>query len=604
MAKVGTRTKENSGFADKWHSSLDDKLLAGNIYFGLELRSPDPTEKVKVEHIQLGFKEGSNQGISNFRTGDIVILYPYPEGEEPDARKTMVFRATIERITSDNIYLNLRASQTSGNVFWYQGRREWAIEHDFFDSSFSSLYRGIHSFLSAPKERKDLLLLQRTPQVDSSKTLSGEYGEFNNLVLRAKEAKDLFLIIGPPGTGKTSFGLLNILQEELLSTQDSILLLSYTNRAVDEICGKLIEKKLDFIRIGGKYSCEEACRPFLLDSKVEHCGNISQLKETIKNTRIFVGTTNAVNANINLFKLKHFSLAIVDEASQILEPHLMSLLAAQKEGRAAISKFVMIGDHKQLPAVVQQTAAESRVEEPALRNIGLTDCRLSLFERLLKRYGRDPHVTYQLTHQGRMHPAIARFPNEAFYGGTLREVPLPHQEAGPSPIGWPRLQFIDVPAAPSGDKATPMGGKVNLQEAAVIAQCVSELRGRIGERFTPDSIGVIVPYRHQIAAVRAAIVAASGNDSDAAQDITIDTVERYQGSQRDTIIYGFTVSHPAQLDFLTEQCFYEDGQVIDRKLNVALTRAREHLVLVGNAALLRQNPLYARLIDFTHQAFN
>ena len=79
-------------------------------------------------------------------------------------------------------------------------------------------------------------------------------------------------------------------------------------------------------------------------------------------------------------------------------------------------------------------------------------------------------------------------------------------------------------------------------------------------------------------------------------DISIDTVERYQGSQRDVIIYTFTIQHPYQLDFLTANCFEEGGRVIDRKLNVVMTRARKQLLMTGNEEVLSQNPLFAELI--------
>ena len=104
---------------------------------------------------------------------------------------------------------------------------------------------------------------------------------------------------------------------------------------------------------------------------------------------------------------------------------------------------------------------------------------------------------------------------------------------------------------------------------------------------------VIVPYRGQIAAVREMLERTSIADL---RDVTIDTVERFQGSQRDYIIYGFTIQKPYQLDFLTDYAFEEDGCLIDRKLNVALTRAREHLLLVGNPDLLQQNPTFAQLL--------
>ena len=106
---------------------------------------------------------------------------------------------------------------------------------------------------------------------------------------------------------------------------------------------------------------------------------------------------------------------------------------------------------------------------------------------------------------------------------------------------------------------------------------------------------MIVPYRNQISTVR--------NEIDrygipCLHDITIDTVERYQGSQRDFIIYGFTIQQPYQLNFLTNDVFEEDGMIIDRKLNVALTRARLNLILIGNPVLLNMNITFSNLLDY------
>lgn len=137
--------------------------------------------------------------------------------------------------------------------------------------------------------------------------------------------------------------------------------------------------------------------------------------------------------------------------------------------------------------------------------------------------------------------------------------------------------------------------KVNTEEARIVAQLLKTIHTLSGTSFDlSKTVGVIVPYRNQIAMIRQEI---NRLDIPSLIPISIDTVERYQGSQRDIIIYSFTVQNRYQLDFLTSNCFVEDGKVIDRKLNVALTRARKQLIITGNEAILRQNALFKDLID-------
>ncbi len=610
MSKLGNKTKDNSGFASIWHDSLEEKLLAGNIYDKLRLVSPNNETEGGIECVVLQFSETPENDMSNFRIGDIVILYSYEQNHEPDAQKAMVFRCKIKNITSDLLTLRLNVSQSDKRAFLRNQQKLWAIEHDFMESSYSSLYRGIHAFLSAPKDRRDLLLLQRKPEVDASIILKGDYGNFNEMVLRVKQAKDLFLIIGPPGTGKTSFGMLNTVKEELLEQDSSVLIMSYTNRAVDEICSKLLEEEstCDFIRIGGELSCSEAYRDHLLSEKVATINNVDGLRRLLRSTRIFVGTTTSMNSHLSLLKMKQFSLAVIDEASQILEPHLIGILSAHNNGTPAIRKVVMIGDHKQLPAVVQQKQDMSKVQEPLLQDIHLTDCRLSLFERLLKEYRleyqKDNQTSYLLRKQGRMHHDIAIFPNYAFYNNILEEVPVEHQKKTllvrgnglngvTDLLNTRRIAFVaaQTPANSPSDK-------VNQNEADIIAAIVYRVYEIEKERFDVNTtVGVIVPYRNQIAAIRNTIDKYGIKEL---HDITIDTVERYQGSQRDYIVYGFTIQKYYQLNFLTSNVFEDiDGTIVDRKLNVAMTRAREHLIMVGNPELLANNFTYYKLLEFS-----
>ena len=621
LSKVGNRTKEESGFASVWNSTLDERRNAGNIYCDLRMMPLRQVKGMPIERVEFAFADGQDKDVSNFRKGDIVFFYAYNptlEGE-PNATRHYVFRGSIVDIHETRVEVSLRNPQTQREVF---DGEVWAIEHDFMESSYRSLYQGLQLFLEARQERKDLLLLQRKPRVDTTLTLQGDYAsqgntEFNDLVLRVKQARDLFLIIGPPGTGKTSFGMVNVLKEQLMEEGTSVLLLSFTNRAVDEMCSKLVGEGIDFVRLGSELGCHEAYRSHLLGKRSEACRDGREIGQMIERCRVFCGTTTAFNSQIALLSIKHFDLAIVDEASQILEPQIIGLLSAKnaRTGEHAIGKFVLIGDEKQLPAVVQQQESESVVQEPNLRAIHLTDCRLSLFERLIRAYrseGVNNEYSYMLTRQGRMHREIAIFPNYAFYQNKLIPVPLPYQEE-PTPLTSEsndglkallttrRIAFVTYPE-PRQTGLDPWqqetSDKVNLIEARMIAATVHRIYLMDPEGFDKDrTVGIIVPYRNQISTIRNEI---DSYHIEPLHDIMIDTVERYQGSQCENIIYGFTIRKYYQLAFLTGNQYVDraSGEIIDRKLNVAMTRAMKHLIMIGNARLLRENVIFFKLMEF------
>lgn len=621
LSKVGNRTKEESGFASVWNSTLDERRNAGNIYCDLRMMPIRQVKGMPIERVEFAFADGQDKDVSNFRKGDIVFFYAYNptlEGE-PNATRHYVFRGSIVDIHETRVEVSLRNPQTQREVF---DGEVWAIEHDFMESSYRALYQGLQLFLEARQERKYLLLLQRKPRVDTTLTLQGDYAsqgntEFNDLVLRVKQARDLFLIIGPPGTGKTSFGMVNVLKEQLMEEGTSVLLLSFTNRAVDEMCSKLVGEGIDFVRLGSELGCHEAYRSHLLSKRSEACRDGRDIRQMIEHCRVFCGTTTAFNSQIALLSIKHFDLAIVDEASQILEPQIVGLLSAKnaRTGEHAIAKFVLIGDEKQLPAVVQQQESESMVQEPNLRAIHLTDCRLSLFERLIKAYrseGVNNEYSYMLTRQGRMHREIAIFPNYAFYQNKLIPVPLPYQEE-PTPLTSEshdgleallttrRIAFVTYPE-PRQTGLDPWqqetSDKVNLIEARMIAATVHRIYLMDPEGFDKDrTVGIIVPYRNQISTIRNEI---DSYHIEPLHDIMIDTVERYQGSQCENIIYGFTIRKYYQLAFLTGNQYVDraSGEIIDRKLNVAMTRAMKHLIMIGNARLLRENVIFFKLMEF------
>ena len=837
VSKVGVQEGVGNSNADLWNMPLAEKKETGNIYTRLTIIEKGRSSSFNgYDTITLAVPQQGEDFLPNFRRGDMIYLYAYKKNEAPDVRKSILFKGSLQEIHSNSIVVHLNDGQQNPDLI---SGDYFAIEHAGSDIGGTSAIRSLYTFITSNEERRQLLLGQRVPCVDKSLTLSHSYHpDYDEIILKAKQAQDYFLLIGPPGTGKTSQALQFLVREQLaekpkvqsskFKVQSSILLLAYTNRAVDEICNMLTENDIDYIRIGNEFSCDPKYSDHLLKEVLDDNATLNSIKSTIADARIVVATTSTMNSNAALFNIKHFDLAIIDEASQILEPNIIGLLTAsppalsfregaaankslkglqqgdykmvnkysaniqqnltnlatpslkesagtktsplrtahpdiyqilknnavnnrktptdaetllwqcirdrqlglkfrrqhaigdyiadficleisliievdgeyhnseeqqekdtirtkylneqgfyvlrftnnevinqtewvlksiiasppalsfregaaannslkglqqgdynmgnkhsaniqqnltnlaapslkERAGGEAIGKFILIGDHKQLPAVVQQSDTEVLVEDETVKAIHLNSCANSLFERLIlteRAAGRTDFIG-TLHKQGRMHPDIADFANRKFYAREQLEcVPLAHQleqtlaynetseDEDDDVLKAHRMIFI--PSKPC--RQLNISEKVNTEEARIITDLLRRLYRQLGNNFDPQkSVGVIVPYRNQIAMIRKEIEKLGIPEL---EEISIDTVERYQGSQRDIILYSFTIQSRYQLDFLTANTFYEDGQPIDRKLNVAITRARKQLILTGNEPTLRQNQIFAELIDY------
>ena len=837
VSKVGVQEGVGNSNADLWNMPLAEKKETGNIYTELTIIEKERSSSFNgYDTITLAVPQQGEDFLPNFRRGDMIYLYAYKKNEAPDVRMSILFKGSLQEIHGDRLVVHLNDGQQNPDLI---SGDYFAIEHAGSDIGGTSAIRSLYTFITSNEERRQLLLGQRVPCVDKSLTLSRSYHpDYDEIILKAKQAQDYFLLIGPPGTGKTSQALQFLVREQLaekpkvqsskFKVQSSILLLAYTNRAVDEICNMLTENELDYIRIGNEFSCDPKYSDHLLKEVLDDNATLNSIKSTIADARIVVATTSTMNSNAALFNIKHFDLAIIDEASQILEPNIIGLLTAsppalsfregaaannslkglqqgdykmvnkysaniqqnltnlatpslkesagtktsplrtahpdiyqilknnavnnrktptdaetllwqclrdrqlglkfrrqhaigdyiadficleisliievdgeyhnseeqqekdtirtkylneqgfyvlrftnnevinqtewvlkriiasppalsfregaaannslkglqqgdynmenkhsaniqqnltnlaapslkERAGGEAIGKFILIGDHKQLPAVVQQDDTEVLVEDETVKAIHLNSCANSLFERLIlteRAAGRTDFIG-TLHKQGRMHPDIADFANRKFYAREQLEcVPLAHQleqtlsynetseDETDDVLKAHRMIFI--PSKPC--RQLNISEKVNTEEARIITDLLRRLYRQLGNNFDPQkSVGVIVPYRNQIAMIRKEIEKLGIPEL---EEISIDTVERYQGSQRDIILYSFTIQSRYQLDFLTANTFYEDGQPIDRKLNVAITRARKQLILTGNEQTLRHNQLFAELIDY------
>ncbi len=525
---------------------------ATDKYTGLSITKKErSTELGGYDTITLNIPEDNDEREPDFRRGDMVYLFKYNVGKEPDTSQSILYKGALDELGTTEMVVRLNDGQQNENAFSTDEDQRWAVAHSTSDSNTSAAISALYRFICAEKDKRDLFLGRRTPTTD-----------------------DYSLIVGPPGTGKTSQTLRQLVEEH---PKEPLLLMAYTNRAVDEICAMLESAGKDYLRIGNESSCDPAYRGHMLSAAVERTQHIERLRDEIEHQNIVVSTTSTMAARPQLLAIKKFSLTIVDEASQILEPNIIGILSNNSIGR-----FILIGDYKQLPAVVQQSETDSAVSEESLRRIFLDNCRQSLFERLIrneKALGRKDSTTV-LRHQGRMHPDIADIATKLFYKEeNLDVVPLPHQqESAP----YARVLFIN-----------------SRQEAKDCALLLKDIYEREQHDYDAQkTIGVIVTYRHQIITLRREIQRLGIPELN---NISIDTVERYQGSQRDVIVFCTGVRNDEELDFLTSNTFTENGRRIDRKLNVAITRARKQFVLIGNGQLLMRNELYKSLILLIQQ---
>ena len=595
-SKSGDVDSENRmGASSLWLSSLEEKKDSGEILYDLHIIDNRASQLHKAT-ITLQIPSYDESFLPNFRNGDAILLYERNRSTD-NVTNRLVFKGNIEWLTATRVCIRLRASQRNLNVF--PANSFYAIEHDFMDTTFRSMYHGLSAFMEANQERKDLLLGKRPPRFEKDIFSKNAHfiDDFERVATKALAAKDYFLLVGPPGTGKTSRALRRMVERFHAQQDVQILLLAYTNRAVDEICSSLsaITPSIDYIRIGSELSCDERYREHLVENVLVSYSSRKEVRCCLSSCRVYVGTVASLSSKMEWFKLKRFDVAIIDEATQILEPQLLWLLTAKSsDGQNAVEKFIMIGDHKQLPAVVLQRKEESEIFDEKLRTIGLTNLKDSLFERLYRYHlsKGESLALDMLCRQGRMHPGVALFPNQLFYGGRLESVGLPHQQ---EEISTPVL-FI-----PSQRDTGNLSGKSNRYEACMVADWAERIYHESPETFDAHrTLGIITPYRSQIALIRKEL---QDRGIPALQEVSVDTVERYQGSERDVILYSFCVNYRHQLKYLPNLT-EESGVSIDRKLNVALTRARKRLVVVGVKELLEENPIYSQFISFAFNSVN
>ena len=438
-------------------------------------------------------------------------------------------------------------------------------------------------------------------------------------------ADDLAIVHGPPGTGKTTTLVQAIVA---LAARDKapVLVCAPSNTAVDLLSERLTEAGLDVLRVGNPAKVSEQLQSLTLDSRMAEHPSMKEIKRLKKKAAEFrnmahkykrsfgpaereqrkalfdearkllnevermeqyilddilskahVITATLVGANHYTVRNLRYATAVIDEAGQAIEPACW--IPALKARR-----LILAGDHCQLPPTIKA--------EAAARGSAGAGLELTLMEKLVKRF---PEAVVLLEEQYRMHEQIMGYSSEHFYKGRLRAHPT---VAGHTIFdGAPALSFIDTAGCGYDEKAEGTG-ITNPEEAAFLVRHVRQLAGHLAEFYPPTgfpTLAIISPYRHQVQLLQD-LVAAAADLKPYAAKLTVNTIDSFQGQECDIVYIGMTRSNAdSRIGFLSDI----------RRMNVAMTRARKQLIVIGDSATLSRLPFYAGLIAYAenHSAY-
>lgn len=579
-----------------WNEVLTQELTAAKAaHAALWAMTPEAREREgttlllgePLGHEDMRSRQGSvvytfaAENRSELRAGDYVLV-----SEAPGPMTGRMADAQIAEIDETSITLQIDEPLEFEPQVVDQYTSEYLLERQFVP---------LWLWLKQPAEQRALVIRHRAPRLRSQpaplqyEPYLGDRGlnrQQQAALERLTQSEDYLLIQGPPGTGKTT--LIAALVRECLAHDERVLLAAGTNTAVDNIVLALKRAGLGdhVVRIGNPLRVDDAIHENLPEERAadENLNTyVRRLRETLLEAPVVAATASTWTRGTWEDSLQ-FEVAIVDEAGQMTLPATLAPLRFAP-------RFVLIGDHKQLPPVVQ-SEGRRRMSEPDVDDASAPP-RLSrsLFEELIVAdAARGGDATIVLTEQYRMNADICQLASDRWYDSRLRpgtpaiatarlSLPgiLPDDDLASvrspeSPVIW-----LDVPVVAGGPP------RQNPREANLIADL---LAGYLEAGLNWSQVGVIAPFRAQVAAIRRALAQQLGDAARAHVRSTVDTVDRFQGQERDVIIVSLCAYDRFVPDLLRDE----------RRLNVAVTRARHKLILLGDADVLRGEPVYAALL--------
>ena len=499
----------------------------------------------------------------------------------------------------------------------------------FDETSYRTMFEALDRVMKAKGRLGELRDLIYSRRKAAELTMSPIFVPYLNAtqqegVNKILGAKDVAVLHGPPGTGKTTTLVEAI--HETLRRESQVLVCAQSNMAVDWICEKLVDRGINVLRLGNPSRVNDKMLSFTYERRFEghpdyptlwsirkaikelrgsrrHSDQWHQKMDRLKgrateleiriNADIFgqarvIASTLVGSANRLLDGMK-FSTLFIDEAAQALEA--AAWIPVRRAGRV-----ILAGDHCQLPPTVKSFEAMKG---------GLAK---SLMERIVDNH---PEAVTLLRMQYRMHEDIMRFPNERFYNGLIEAAPEVRFRGIldlDTPIEWIDTSALSAmtesDASAGASDALPSfrealagesHGRINRDEAILTLQTLQDYFMKIGKRRILEErvdVGVISPYRAQVQYLRQ-LIKRTPFFRPFRHLISVNTVDGFQGQERDVIVVSLVRSNDTgEIGFLRDL----------RRMNVAITRARMKLLLIGDAATLSRHKFYRDLHEYADRS--
>lgn len=521
----------------------------------------------------------------------------------------MNFVATVNYVEEDRMVVILPHTDAMISL---QGKDFLGIQLYFDETSYKLMFEALRNVISAKNNRlAELRDIFHGQQPSSEFTFHPVRFPWLNktqedAVNKVLHAKDVAIVHGPPGTGKTTTLVEAIY--ETLHRENQVMVCAQSNMAVDWISEKLVDRGVSVLRIGNPSRVNDKMLSFTYERRFESHPDYTQLwsirkairdlysqnrkgadRENIRqkiNSLKDRATELEIRINESLFsEARVIACTLVGSANRILIGHKFGTLFIDEAAQALeaacwipirkADRVILAGDHCQLPPTIKSPLAL----KGGLGNT-LMQCVVA----------NKPETVSLLKVQYRMNNDIMQFSSDWFYGGMLQSAPEVKYRSildYDTPITWINTEGMDCNEEFIGENY----GRINKPEAELSLAKLKEYIEKIGrERFLDEKIdiGIISPYKAQVQYLRQ-LLKKDSYFKPYRQYITVNTVDGFQGQERDVILISLVrANEEGQIGFLNDL----------RRMNVAITRARMKLIILGDVSTLTRHPFYKRLYNY------